>query len=152
PRVSSRRREVDLGLVRGRRLVIELSRELDEARRAAGLSYAELGRAVGVSGDQVGRTCRGEARNVSVVRLAALLGDVGLDLSARAFPGGSPVRDAAHLALLRRLKARLGPTLRWRLEVPVVDGERARVSGVATDRRAWDAVIEGAGWRVGVEA
>jgi hypothetical protein len=83
-----------------------------------------------------------------VVRIAQLYALVGLDLSARGFPSGHPFRDAGHVALLGRFQARLGPGLRWRTEVPIgaasVEGPR--------DFRAWDAVVSGAGWTIGVEA
>jgi transcriptional regulator with XRE-family HTH domain len=150
--MSARRRQVDLGLARGRRLVVDLCRELDEARRSLGLSYEELGRAVGLSGDQVGRICRAESPGIGLVRLAALLAAVGLELSARAFPAGPPIRDAAHIALLARLRARLSPALGWHVEVPVVAIAGPLGPGVRRDMRAWDAVIDGKGWSVGVEA
>jgi transcriptional regulator with XRE-family HTH domain len=131
---------------------VDLCRELDDARRSSGLSCAEVGRAVGLSGDQVARICRGESPNVGVIRLAALLATVGLELSARAFPAGPPIRDRAHIALLARLKARIATSLRWRLEVPVVATAGPLFSAGAPDRRAWDAVIDGDGWSMGVEA
>src|SRR5207253_11174737 len=79
---------------------------------------------------------------------AQLFALVGLDLSARGFPSGQPLRDAGHVALLGRLQARLAPGLRWRTEVPIVP---ASVEG-ARDFRAWDAVVSGVGWAIGVEA
>src|SRR5262249_24092604 len=54
-----------------------------------------------------------------------------------------PLRDAAHIALLDRLRARLHPSLRFQTEVPFP---------AVSDFRAWDAVIAGPGWRHGVEA
>jgi transcriptional regulator with XRE-family HTH domain len=142
------------GLARGRAIVSDLSRELEVARLGLGLSYADLGRGVGLSGQQVARICRGRSGSVAIVRMAGLLGAVGLDLAARAYPGGPPIRDAAHLALLSRLRARLATTLAWRAEVPVVASPAPVASGgrESLDRRAWDAVIEGRDWRVGVEA
>jgi transcriptional regulator with XRE-family HTH domain len=144
----------DQGLRRGRQIVANLCRELDEARLAAGLSFADLGGAAGISGQQAARICRGRSPEVSFVRMASLLAAVGLDLSSRAFPGGLPVRDAAHLALLRRLRARLARSMRWQAEVPVADQTPSQKGATATfpDRRAWDARISGPDWRVGVEA
>lgn len=75
--------------------------------------------------------------------LVQLATAVGLDPSVRLHPGGDAVRDAAQLGLLHRLRTRLHPALRWRTEVPLP---------IAGDRRAWDAVIYGDGWTVGVEA
>jgi hypothetical protein len=64
------------------------------------------------------------------------------------------MRDAAHFALLSRLRARVATTLAWRAEVPVVASLAPVASGDRgpRDRRAWDAIIEGRDWRVGVEA
>jgi len=112
------------------------------------MSCAALGRALRLSGWQAARICRGQSPELSVVRLSQLCAVVGLDLAARSFPGALPVRDAGHGKLLRRVRARLGPTLAWSLEVPVVE---MRVSG-SLDRRAWDATIGGPGWLLGVEA
>ncbi len=70
-------------------------------------------------------------------------GIVGLDLSARFYPGGPPVRDAGHLALLSAFRGRLHPSLRWAAEVPLP---------IPGDQRAWDATVAGRGWIVGVEA
>ena len=127
-------------------MVQDICREIDRAREDRGLTFAALGRGVGLSGQHVGRLCRGEAIDVSLMHLAELASVVGLELSARAFPGGSPVRDGAHGALLERLRSRLSPSLRWRLEVPVVG-----IAG-AGDQRAWDATIGGSDWVAGVEA
>ena len=80
------------------------------------------------------------------MRLAELAALVGLDLVGRTYPGGTPLRDIAHTALLSRLRVRLAPTLVWKTEVPVVG-----IAGVS-DQRAWDATISGPGWTIGVEA
>ena len=149
-----RQSPIDRAVARGRTTVADLCRELENARIACGLGYADLGRAVGISGQQAARICRGGSPDVSIVRLAALLAAVGLDLSARAYPGGPPVRDRAHLALLGRLRQELPGSLTWRVEVPVVGDGPNGLGGSPTwtDRRAWDARIEGSGWRIGVEA
>jgi hypothetical protein len=91
----------------------------------------------------VSRLERAAATNVSVRQLVRVGAVLGLDASIRFYPGGDPIRDAAHVALLARLRARLQPGLRWRTEVPLP---------IAGDRRAWDAVIAGPGWTIGVEA
>ena len=77
-------------------------------------------------------------------RLVACLGSVvGLDVRLKAYPGGDPIRDAGQARLLERLRRELHPSLRWRTEVPLP---------IPGDLRAWDAVIQGAGWRLAVEA
>jgi len=98
---------------------------------------------VGLSGQQVGRIERGLSPDVSIAVLCRLLAVVGLELSARAYPAGEPIRDRAHVAVLGRFRGRLHRSLRWRTEVPLP---------VAGDLRAWDGHVSGAGWRVGVEA
>lgn len=121
-----------------------LGEELHEARLERGLSQLCVGRAAGVTQARVSRIERGDLEAVSLCDLARLLAVVGLDLSARAFPGGQPVRDAAQRALLDRLRARVAPKLRWRFETPIP------LSG---DRRAWDATIADAeGGCIAVEA
>jgi hypothetical protein len=77
-----------------------------------------------------------------VVVLGRALAVVGLDLHVRAYPGGAPLRDTAHLRLLERLRERLPPAVTWRTEVPLP---------AAGDRRAWDALIACTDVRVGVE-
>ena len=91
----------------------------------------------------VSRVERGLVPQLSVADASAVLAAVGLDLVVRAVPGGDPVRDAGHAALLARFRARLHPTLRWATEVPLP---------IPGDRRAWDAFVAGVDWRIGVEA
>jgi hypothetical protein len=80
---------------------------------------------------------------LSVRQIARLLSIVGLELSARAYPAGPPIRDAAHRALLDRLRARAAPSVAWRFEVPI---------GAAADQRAWDAVMLVGRTQIAVEA
>ena len=116
------------------------------ARVGAGLSLREAAAASGSSRSQIWRFERGEIDRVSISDLGAWFSVVGLDLVAKAFPAGDPIRDRAQLALLERLRSRLHPTLRLRTEVPLpIEG----------DLRAWDAEITGAKpnpWRARVEA
>ncbi len=122
---------------------MELGNEARLGRLEHGLSQCDVGRAIGLSRSQVSRVERGLAPNVSVRVLARLEAAVGLDLAVRTYPGGQPIRDAAHVALLRRLRAVIDPGWQWRTEVPV---------GPPGDRRAWDAVIGRPGTQVAVEA
>jgi transcriptional regulator with XRE-family HTH domain len=124
-------------------MTAELGRELRDARRGAGLTQAQVGRAAGCSGSRISLVERGLMPGVSLRHVARLLGVVGMELTARAYPAGSPLRDAGHVALLGRLRARLAPSLTWRTEVPLP---------IAGDLRAWDAAITGPRFRIGVEA
>jgi transcriptional regulator with XRE-family HTH domain len=123
--------------------VSELGREIEQARLDHGLTYLEVGLAAGLSRSQVSRVCRGVSPQLSIVQAARLLAVVGLELSARAYPAGPPIRDTAHLLLLGRLRSRLGAGLRWRTEVPLP------ISG---DQRSWDACIEARDRQLPVEA
>jgi transcriptional regulator with XRE-family HTH domain len=110
----------------------DLAGELRRAREQHGLSQAIVGRAAGVSPSQVSRIERAQSTRLSIHHAARLLAVVGLELGARAYPAGPPTRDAAHQALIGRLRARVASTIEWRFEVPL---------GRAGDQRAWDAVL-----------
>jgi transcriptional regulator with XRE-family HTH domain len=121
---------------RGRRTAIATVRrigsELRDARCGAGLSRRAVAAAVGISHTHLGRIERGDVIGVSLGMLVQIAAVVGLDLPARTFPGPDPLRDAGQIALIERLRARLGPGLRLRIEVPLP----------APSLRAWDGVIE----------
>lgn len=138
-----RQRPIDRGTLRGRELVAALCREIRTARIDRGLTVREVARACGLSASAVSRIERGLRVRVPLVVIAQLLSVVGLELSARAFPGGEPIRDAGHAALLRSFRARLHGSLHWATEVPLP---------VAGDMRAWDGLVSSSDWRYGVEA
>jgi transcriptional regulator with XRE-family HTH domain len=135
--VPAKQRAGDAGSSRARAIVADLGREIHAARVDHGLSQAAVARAVRLSPSQISRIERGLVPLVSLANLARLLAVVGLELSARAYPAGSPIHDAAHLALLDRLRRAASPAIAWRFEVPVV----SRADGRAGDERAWDAVM-----------
>lgn len=136
-------RSVDRGTRRGAALVAELGRELRLARLQHGLSQVAVARAVGLSGPMVSRIERGQVRIVSILHVARLLSVVGLELSARAYPTGAPLRDRAQLALLGRFRGEVAASFTWRTEVAL---------GPTGDLRAWDAVRGLGRDRVGFEA
>jgi hypothetical protein len=137
--------------------VADVSRELEQATQTLGLSYASIGRDVGLSAAQVGRIAHGGSPDLSIRLATVLLAAVGLELSVRAYPSGRPLRDTPQLELLSAFREHLHPRLSWATEVPVVVAQ-----GRAFDLRAWDATISGAtlagrpiageSWRYGVEA
>ena len=121
---------------------IRVRADIARARRGAGLSHAELGRACGMSRTMVARSEQGLRRS-TLRELACLGAAAGLDVRLRAYPAGDAIRDAGQQRLLERLRVRLHPSLRFPTEVVLpIDG----------DLRAWDAVIRGANWRIAVEA
>jgi hypothetical protein len=68
---------------------------------------------------------------------------VGLDVTLRAYAGGSPLRDAGQLRILLRARATIGEEWGWQTEVPV--------SANPLDRRAFDAVLRRGEIRIGLE-
>jgi transcriptional regulator with XRE-family HTH domain len=141
--MTANERSVARASRRAREIAMQVGEEIHLARLATGLSQQELGSVLGFSHSKVGRIERAQDGSVVVGDLMRLAAAVGLELSVRAFPTGSPHRDHAHAALLDRLRRRLHPALRWRTEVPFP---------AMSDLRAWDAVIRGHEFKVGVEA
>lgn len=135
-------RVVDAATERARLAILAVGRELRAARTTRGLSQASVARGAQISQSQLSEIERGLHRLVSVVTLFRVAGAVGLDLGLRAFPGGQPVRDRAHVTLIERFKVAVGPGWRWSSEVPLP---------IAGDRRAWDRVMRGFGLVIGVE-
>lgn len=96
-----------------------------------------------MSASQVGRFERGQIQEVTIGKVCRLSAAVGLVASLRLYPDGDPVRDAAQVRLLERLRARIDPSFRWRTELPLLGRD---------DLRAWDAVADGTGCTDGIEA
>ena len=80
---------------------------------------------------------------MAVIVLARLFAVVGLDLSARGFPGPTVLRDAPQGRVLTRFRTYLHASLSWSGEVPFPDRH---------DQRRCDGIVQGRGWRYGVEA
>lgn len=136
-------RRLDRALRLSRELTVQAGREILLGRDQAGLSQKDAASGVRMSGSQFGRIERAELRRVSVEQLSRAASAVGLRPSLRLYPDGDPVRDAAHVRLLERLRSRLAGQLVWRTEVPL-HGQR--------DLRSWDAQIWYAARRDAVEA
>lgn len=127
-----------------RRALLAIGEEFRETRIRADLALRELAARVGISPAAISRIEHGLSPHVAYETLVALGAGLGLDVPLRAYPNGDPVRDAAQLALLARFRAELPAGVRWRSEVPL--------GPAGGDRRAWDAVIEGRGWSLPIEA
>lgn len=132
----------DRGRRQGRKLLRELGNELREARLAAGLSQRHVAQAAGLNQSRVSRTERVQRLPPRVDELAAHCAVLGLQLSLKAYPDASPVRDIAQLRLLERFRPRVGAPFRWRSEVLI---------GGAGDLRAWDVRLDGPG-SIGIDA
>jgi transcriptional regulator with XRE-family HTH domain len=141
--MATKERSFDKGSLRARSILTEMGREVRQARLDHSLSQSVVAQAARTSRAQVSRIERSSAPGASVLELARLLAVVGLELSARAFPAGSPIRDAAHRALIERLRARVAASVAWRFEVAI---------GGAGDQRAWDAMMLIGAAEIAVEA
>lgn len=140
--MATRERPADRGTEIGRRAVRDLAQEFRAARRDRGLSLRDVAAAAGISATAVWRFEHELSPAIGVVIVARLLAIVGLDLSARAYPGGSPLRDAGHARVIHAFRGLLHRSLGWATEVPFPR---------PGDQRAWDGVVRGADWRHGVE-
>jgi hypothetical protein len=82
---------------------------------------------------RIGRVERGEPDQLTVELAAQMAAVLGLQLSVTLHPNGDPVRDAAHLALLQRCRARMHHNIHWRSEVPVpIEGDLRSADAVIT--------------------
>jgi transcriptional regulator with XRE-family HTH domain len=129
--MKSRADPVVRATTRGSKAIADVIADLREMRLRADLNQASVARRVGVSRSRYSRIERGEEPLVPAMTLARMCGALGLDLSIRAYPGSSPLRDVAQVPVMVRLRARLGPAWAWRTEV---------VLAIANDQRAWDAM------------
>jgi transcriptional regulator with XRE-family HTH domain len=140
--VPSRESLVGRGNVRGLYLVREFGREIRDARLAAGLSQASVGRAAGLSKAAISRYELGNAPHPDLVQAARVARVVGLDLRVNCYPAAGHLRDQAHVVLIRRFLARLPQRVGRRLEAPIAAG----------DQRAWDVLLTVSDVRIGVSA
>lgn len=143
PRVSTKMRPVDRGTATARDQIARAGNEIRLARTGRGLSIKAVGDATGLSESVVSRIERGLNARVTLFDLARLHAVVGLNLSVRSYPGGQPIRDAAHVALLADFRSGLHRSISWSTEVPL---------SIRGDARAWDGFLRTANWRYGVEA
>jgi transcriptional regulator with XRE-family HTH domain len=139
----ARERAVDAGAARARSILARLSAEGRDARLAAGIRQSDVAAAVGISRSQLSRIERGGSPELSIDLAVRWFGVLGLDLSMRAYPDGDPLRDAAQLQLLARVRSMLHAGFAWRTEVPLP---------TPGDRRAWDATAINGSVRLGIEA
>ena len=143
PGMPTQERLVHLGSRRGERLVREFADEIRRARLAAGLSQAAAGRVLRRSASTISRIEAGLPPLPDFVAAARLARVVGLDLSIRCYPAAGPLRDEAHVRLIRRFLARVPASVRRQLETPI---------HLPGDQRAWDVLLVVDGNRVGVAA
>jgi transcriptional regulator with XRE-family HTH domain len=118
--------------------LIRVGGELRTARLTAGLTQSQVARVAHISTTELSRIEHGKAPWATLSALNAFAAAVGLDLWAKTYPGGEPLRDIAHLRLSDAFRALLGPELVVRAEVPIGDPR---------DLRAWDLTLTEPGGR-----
>jgi hypothetical protein len=96
-----------------------------------------------MSQSRISRIEHANADSISILDVVQVATLLGLELSVRAFPGGSPLRDAAHVELVGRLRRRVSGDFAWQVEVPMPS---------PYDQRALDVVLRRGNMRIGVEA
>jgi hypothetical protein len=141
--MAGRDRRDDRAKRRARDALIGLGSEIRLARLNHDPSQSVAAAAISKSASAWSRLERRAAPHLPLADLVRAAAVVGLELNVRAYPGGRPVRDHAHLRLLARLSAALPDGVGWCTEVPLPR------SG---DLRAWDALILLRYVRIGVEA
>jgi transcriptional regulator with XRE-family HTH domain len=140
--VPARERPTDRAALKARQQLGEALTSIRSARLALNLSLDDVAVAVGLSPSQLSRTERGQVA-VSIPTLARMAAAVGQELSVRCFAGGAAIRDRAQLKLLADFRAAISIDLRWATEVPMPN---------VGDARAWDGLVGGPGFRIGVDA
>lgn len=122
-----------------------IGREFEAGRLALGASQDHVAEASRISRPRYSRIENGKAPTLQVIEVARIASVLGLESSIRLYPGGPPVRDAAHA---RRLGAFLACAAR-----PLITRTEAPLPALADRRelRAWDGLIVGHGERTAVE-
>ena len=133
-------RGYDRGTRQGERWVRLIADELRTARLSLGLSQSHVAKAARLSRPMYGRIER-QYRNVPLIEIAQIGGMVGLELSAKMYPGGSSTQDAAHAKNLARVLRHVAAPLRVATDVPLPFRREY------PERRAWDAILAGRGER-----
>lgn len=144
--MATSERAVNRGKRRSERAIRMLGEEYHEARLATGLSQQCVADRAGISRAFYGRIERGLVRDLSIIAGGKIAAVIGLDLSVRAYPGASPLRDGAHAKRLATILENVRPPLWYRAEVGLLQRPDQPL-----EQRAWDAMVYGPGGRTAVE-
>src|SRR5437762_13457352 len=115
----TRDRAYDRGSRRGARHIRTVGEEFREKRLAVGISQQTVAHGAAISQSWYSEVEAGAADGLTIMDAARIASVLGLDLSLRAYPGGNPLRDAAHSERLMRFLKQVQTPLSYRLEVPL---------------------------------
>ena len=144
--MASVERAFDRGTRWGHRSLRTLAEEFREGRLVSGASQQIVADAARIQRARYSRIENGKIEGLSIVEASRIASVLGLDLAVRTYPGGPPLRDAAHAERLRGFLEHVRPPLRYRIDVPLPQRPEA-----PTEPRAWDAVLYGNGLRTAIE-
>lgn len=114
---------------------VRLGADVQRLRSEAGVTFAELSRAVGIDASHLSRIERGVAAP-SVDLLLRISVALGADLSVRFYPGSGPrLRDRFQAPMVDSLIRSLDPRWIARPEVPILSPARGVIDVVLDDRR-----------------
>src|SRR5688572_27911123 len=134
------------GTTRGRNALAALGDEFRRKRLAVGLSQLQVAKAVGIGRSTYTQVEAGAFESLSVLVASRTAAVLGLDLSVKAYPGGSPLRDGAHSARLGLVLGLVATPLKTAREVALpTSAERPY------EQRAWDAMVTGDAKRTAME-
>ena len=143
--VGARIRQSEVAARATTRHLRELADEFRERRLSLGLSQARASSAAAISRNHYAQLEAGRLPDVGLAVINRVAVVLGLDLSVRAYPGGLPIRDAAHSGRLAAFAGWIRAPLTCRVEVPLP------ITAGRWDRRAWDAMLYGHGERTAIE-
>jgi transcriptional regulator with XRE-family HTH domain len=122
-----------------------IGREFEAARRGLGVSQEHVAAASRISRPRYSKIENGKAPSLQVIEVARIASVIGLEPAFRLFPGGPPLRDAAHARRITGFLALAATPLATRTEVPLPSLPDRR------ELRAWDAMLTGHGERTAIE-
>ena len=102
--------------------MLQLGDEFRDQRLTLGRSQQAVADAARISRARLSRIENGKVPRLSILEASQIAAVLGLDLSVRAYPGGSPVRDSAHAERLRGMLDHAHAPLSCRTEVPLAAG------------------------------
>lgn len=143
--MASVERLFDRGNRRAARALAEIGEEFRHARLRLGLSQREIAQAARIDRADYSRIEAGKLVNLSLIVACRIGAVLGLDVAARAFPGGRSIRDAGHGRRMQTVIECIGPPLTYRTEAGLPERSDH------LELRSWDLLVVGRGERTAIE-